>query len=186
MLWLRDTGRSEKKPSRPRGPEPGQMGLAMTDFDIDRSSSAWGRAADTIDAPLGLVWDRLTSIADWPQWNGAVTRIEVSGPTAIGTNFRWKAGGLPIRSRIECFNIGRCFGWSGKAPLIHARHIYWLSEVDRQVHVEKEESFSGPLARLLPKACSGMIVSALKQGLAALKQSCETSAVEPVDQPRKS
>lgn len=145
----------------------------MTVFDIDRRAPAIGIAATTIDAPIGRVWDRLVAISDWPHWNPAVTRVRLSGPVRLGTRFDWTAGGLPIRSCIEGLDPCHFIGWTGTAPMIRARHVYHLSGQGGMTRVETAESFTGPLAWLLPSLCSRIITASLEQGLAALKSGLE-------------
>jgi hypothetical protein len=142
-------------------------------FDTDMHAPASGVATIIINAPVETVWRRLAGIQDWPLWNAAVSRVEVSGPILFGTEFRWKAGGLPIRSRIEISDPTRSIGWIGDAPLIHARHVYHLSRIGDSTRLITRESFAGPFARLFPNWCAGMITSSLEQGLSALKIASE-------------
>jgi hypothetical protein len=145
----------------------------MKGFDVDRAAPAYGVASIVVNAPVEAVWHFLAGIERWPNWNAGVTRVAVSSPISVGTQFGWNAGGLPIRSRLEVFDPMRSIGWTGTAPLIYARHVYRLSSIGLATKVLTEESFAGPLARLFPKWCANLITSSLEQGLAALRTACE-------------
>jgi hypothetical protein len=150
----------------------------MKAFDIDRAASSSGAASIMVNAPVETVWHFLSGIERWPLWNPEVSQVAVSGPISVGTEFRWKAGGLPIRSRVEVLDPMRSIGWTGDAPLIHARHVYQLTCIGPATRVGTEESFAGPFARLFPKWCASKITSSLEQGLAALKAACEHTKAE--------
>ncbi|MBF9059055.1 hypothetical protein HKCCSP123_07645 [Rhodobacterales bacterium HKCCSP123] len=150
----------------------------MKGFDVDRAASASGAASIIVNAPVETVWHFLTGIERWPLWNTEVSRVAVSGPMSVGTEFRWKAGGLPIRSRVEVLDPMRSIGWTGHAPLIRARHIYRLTSMGPGTRVSTEESFTGPIARLFPGWCASKITSSLEQGLAALRSACEHAKAE--------
>ncbi|WP_191090255.1 SRPBCC family protein [Histidinibacterium aquaticum] len=147
----------------------------MNTFDIDRKAPASASATVLIRAPIDEVWNRLTDISGWPFWNKAISRVRIDGPAKYGAEFTWSTGGLRIQSTIQRFDPPYVLGWSGRAPLIKARHVYWLADLGAMTSVKTEESFSGPLATVSPRWTKSIIQRSLHQGLAALKAACETA-----------
>ena len=147
----------------------------MTSFDISRTAPAIARASLRIHAPRAHVWAILSNLSAWPAWNPGVSRISVLGSPAAGVHFEWVAGGLFIRSRIEVYDAPQAIGWTGAAPLISARHVYRLTDLDDGgTLVETDESFSGLFARVLPGVARRMMDRALTSGLEALRAEAET------------
>ena len=144
----------------------------MEKFDINRSSP-FAEARTGIPAPIGLVWDVLTDLVHWPDWNTSIERISFRGPLERGSVFDWKAGGLGIRSRLEAVEAPVFVGWTGRAPLVRARHVWRLEETCDGTSVSTEESFEGLFARLLPKRTRHLIQASLEQGLGALAAECK-------------
>jgi len=140
---------------------------------IDHHAPVRARATALIDAPAERVWDILTGIERWPEWNEQVAWTRLNGSVAAGTGFRWRAGGVTIRSRLlELEPISR-MGWSGRTPGIRARHHWQLKPVGSQTRVCNEESFHGLLARLLPGTLTRLLQQSLQQGRGALKREAE-------------
>ncbi|MCB1334719.1 MAG: SRPBCC domain-containing protein [Roseivivax sp.] len=145
----------------------------MASFDIDRGAPAVGQAEIIVNAPPAAVWSVLTAFDDWPRWNGAIQSMQMDGPLAVGTTFRWRTGGMKIRSQIAVLAAPEVIGWTGVAPLITARHLYQLTDLAGRTKVRTRESFSGLFARLLPGMARQMMEKALEDGLALLKTECE-------------
>lgn len=142
-------------------------------MEINQSAPVRARATTLIDAPAGRVWDVLTRIEQWPQWNQQVASAQLGGPLEPGTAFHWKAGGLPIRSQLLVLEPGSRIGWSGRSPGIRALHRWQLDQEGESTRVCSEESFQGLLPRLLPGLMRGLLETSLQQGLAALKREAE-------------
>lgn len=142
-------------------------------MDIDRNAPARSAAATTIAAPIETVWRVQAELERWPEWNPDVARIEVLGPVAPGTVFRWKAGGLNIVSELRVVDPPHTIGWTGRAFGLRAVHVWRFTEIEDGTRVHTEESFDGWLARLLPGTMKRALDSALEKGLAALRAECE-------------
>lgn len=142
-------------------------------MDINRSASAIASSETLIRAPRALVWEVLTAIEGWPQWNPDVTRAELRGPLAPGTAFRWKAGGLPITSTLEEVVPERRLVWTGRTMSIRAVHVWTFEAREEGTFARTAESFEGLIVRLLAAPMRRMLASSLEKGLAALKAECE-------------
>lgn len=146
-------------------------------MDIDRNAPVIASAELFIDAPPAVVWTVQTDLAAWPGWNSDVSSMDLQGPLAPGTVFRWKTGGLPIASRLQIVEPERRIGWTGKAPPgIRAVHVWSFEPENGGTRVRTEESFDGLLARLLPGPMRRMLAQSLESGLVALKTEAERRA----------
>jgi hypothetical protein len=145
-------------------------------MDIARTAPVVAEAHALVRAPLAEVWRVQTDIAAWPRWNDAVTRVELHGPLAPGTTFRWTAGGAPILSTLQEVLPERRIAWTGRTLGIRAVHV-WEFEPDADgTRVRTAESFEGPVAWLLSRHLHRMLTAALERGVAALKREAERQA----------
>ena len=142
-------------------------------MEVDRDAPVVGSSEGQIDAPPEVVWDVLTGFELWPSWNPDVKSVEVSGPVAEGTEFRWKSRPGTIRSRIERLDPPRLVGWTGRTMGIDAVHVWRLEPRDGGTRVRTEESFSGLLARLMRGRIQKTLDSALEDGIRCLKAEAE-------------
>jgi hypothetical protein len=126
-----------------------------------------------IAAPPPVVWEVLTRLENWPNWNPDVKSMSFAGPLAPGSEFRWKAGPGMIVSTLERVEAPRYISWRGRTLTIDAYHEWWLEPRDGGTHVRTEESFSGLLARLLRGTLQKTLDKSLKDGLERLKREAE-------------
>lgn len=131
-----------------------------------------------IRAPVATVWSVLTAIQDWPSWNDEISQVEMSGPLAPGTEFRWKAGKMHIVSVLTDVEEPRRIAWRGKTLGIRAVHEYTLEVRDGGVLVQTRESFEGLLPRLMRRSTENMLKKTLQRGVELLKKECERLAAE--------
>ena len=142
-------------------------------MDINRKAPAIGSAEALIQAPLDIVWAVLTNLAEWSRWNQDVEYLDMEGPLAPGTEFRWKAGGAAITSELQEVEPKGRIVWTGKILGIRAIHVWTFEEQEDSVLVRTEESFEGVLARLFAGSLRRMLATSLAKGLEALKIECE-------------
>ncbi len=148
-------------------------------MDINHNAPAIASAEAYVDAPISLVWAVHTDLRAWPEWNADVTSIDFSGPLSPGTQFRWKAGGIPITSTLQAVAPERQVGWTGRAPFgIRAVHTWTFASEGAGTRVRTEESFEGLLVRLLAGPMRRILAASLDKGLAALKLEAERRARE--------
>ena len=145
----------------------------MPRIEVSKNAPAIATREALVDAPIDEVWAVLTDLAKWPQWNESVTGMEVHGPLAAGTEFRWVAGGMKIRSRIEEVEAPNRIVWSGTTMAIRAVHIWELAPADSMTRVRTEESFQGLIVRLFARRMRRELDRALEQGIGALKNEAE-------------
>jgi len=144
--------------------------------DINRDAPAIASAEAFIGAPLDVVWSVLTNIAEWSRWNPDVSRVELRGPLAPGTEFRWKSGGASIVSTLQEIDPKRRIAWTGRTLSIRAAHVWTFTEQEGGVLARTEESFDGLVVRLFAGPMRGMLASSLEKGVNALRTECERQA----------
>jgi uncharacterized protein YndB with AHSA1/START domain len=145
-------------------------------MEIDRNAPAIASAESLFRARIGLVWSLLTDIDGWTRWNPDVSRAELRGPLAPGSVFRCKAAGAPIVSTIQEVIPQRRLVWTGRFLGIRAIHAWSFEERPDGVLSRTEESFDGPLVRLLRVPLRSILGSAVQRGLEALQAECERRA----------
>lgn len=126
-----------------------------------------------VDAEPQRVWDVLTDIDRWPEWQPGVSRARLEGSLGPGSTFRWRANGLPIRSTLREVEPPSRVSWEGKAPGTRAAHVWTLAAQGSQTVVRTEESFEGWLPRLMRKSMQRNLEGALRGGLEGLKRRAE-------------
>jgi uncharacterized protein YndB with AHSA1/START domain len=140
---------------------------------VDEHAPVIGSAEAQVAAPPEVVWDILAALETWPSWNPDVKSVQVDGPVAEGTTFRWKAKPGTIRSRIERLDRPSLIGWTGRTLGIDAVHVWRLEPRDSGTFVRTEESFSGLLPRLMRGRIQKTLDAALDTGVRQLKAEAE-------------
>jgi uncharacterized protein YndB with AHSA1/START domain len=140
---------------------------------IDTSAPVISRAEIEIAAPPDVVWEVLTDFNRWPTWNAAVKSMSAPEPVAVGSVFRWKAGPGRITSTIQHLEPPRLVAWSGRTTGIRAIDVFRLEARDGTTFVREEESWGGPVARMLRKSLQRTLDRSLQEGVRALKDAAE-------------
>ncbi len=142
-------------------------------MDVDRNAPAVASSEIDIAAQPEAVWDVLADFPSWPAWNSDVKALEIDGPVAEGTEFKWKTGPLSIRSTLREVERPRLIGWTGDTFGISAVHVWRFEPRDGGTHVVTEESWAGPLPRLLRGPMRTTLQKGLDSGMPHLKAEAE-------------
>ncbi len=145
-------------------------------MEADHGAPVCESAEIVIDARPEIVWDTLADLPSWPRWMPGVKSVDLAGPFGVGTRFRWKAGPGTIRSELLESDRPRSLGWRGRTLGVDALHVWRFEEQGDGTRVCTEESWSGLLVRVLPRAMSKTVRKALDDGLPALKSEAERRA----------
>jgi hypothetical protein len=129
-----------------------------------------------IDAAPEAVWDVLTAVEDWPAWNPDVKSVAIDGDFAEGATFRWRAGATKLVSEVREARRGRVAAWTGRTMGIRAVHVYRFERRGDRTLVTTQESFEGPVARLLRRSLQKTLDTSLEDGLGHLKREAERGA----------
>lgn len=141
---------------------------------INENASVKSKNQIEIDAPLATVWDVLTDINNWANWQKAVSETIVDGEIKEGTRFNWKAGGLSFKSRIHTVDSMSMFGWTGTTFGASAIHNWTFKEKDNKTIVKVEESLQGVFPRLFRGYFQKNLDAGVRTNLEELKTASES------------
>ena len=142
---------------------------------IDEYAPVTARAEIEIAASPGLVWDLLTAMDHWADWNPAV-RTASQPVLAEGEVFRWKSGPVVLTSTLAQVERPRVMGWTGTSMGVTTIHVWRLVPDGEQTMAGTEESWSGALPRLLPDVLRRSLSRRLDSWLHHLKIAAEARA----------
>ena len=126
-----------------------------------------------INATVQHVWQILTGINAWSNWQKEISKPVLNGSLIPGSTFDWKTGGAGIHSTIHTVESFSEFGWTGKAFGMFAIHNWTLKEVNGQTQVMVEESMEGLLTVILNKSFNKNLEKGMIYWLESLKSQCE-------------
>ena len=136
--------------------------------------------AIAVEASPEVVWATLIAFDRWPAWNPDVRWVRVDGPIGLGTTFRWKSGPGTIRSTVRELDPPRHLLLVGGTLGIAARHDWRLEPgAAGTTTVRTEETWSGPLARILRRPLQARLERRLEERLAHLRAEAERRSVAP-------
>lgn len=139
---------------------------------IDQYAPVTVRGEIEVAARPELIWDLLTRMDHWSEWNPDVKTA--SQPTIEeGAVFWWKSGPAKLTSTLSQIDRPRTLAWTGTSMGMKAIHI-WRLESDGQTTLARtEESWSGRLPRLLPSLMRRSLQRTLDRWLHHLKIEAE-------------
>lgn len=138
----------------------------------------------TVEAEPDIVWATLTEVDRWPAWNPDVEWVRADGPVAPGMTFRWKSGPGTIHSTIRELEPPRRLVLVGGTLGVAARHDWRLEAGPAgTTSVRTEESWSGPIARLLRGRLQARLERRLDERLGHLRGEAERRTAAAADAP---
>ena len=137
-------------------------------MEVPRDAPVIATAEAEIAAPAEMVWDVLADFESWPEWNPDVKSLELEGPVAPGTVFRWRTGPSKITSTLEAVDRPRELGWSGKTFGAKAVHVWSFEPRGDATLVRTTESFEGMLPRMMRGRMQKMLDETLESGVGHL------------------
>lgn len=145
-------------------------------MDIDRSAPASASGTIQIAAPPETVWDVLSDLPTWPEWNGDVRSMTVAGPIQPGTEFRWKSGPSSLVSRMRVVDRPNEIAWTGTTMGIHAIHVFHFAPMEGGTLARSDESFTGLIPSVLKSYSRRTLQRGIDTILRALKVEAERRA----------
>lgn len=139
----------------------------------------------SIDAPANIVWDLLTRIAEWPDWQKSVTSARLHGELKEGTSFTWKASNLTFNSKIHTISPQSRFGWTGVTVGVSAIHNWKFEIQNGKTMVSVEECLEGLLPNLFRKFFQRNLDTGIKTSLEELKTAAEKAHLTSINTPRE-
>ena len=126
-----------------------------------------------IHAPANKVWEVMTNIESWPQWQKEISKTKIKGAIKPGSSFEWKSSGISIHSTLHTVVPASQFGWEGKSLGIFAIHNWTIKEKNGKTEVLMEGSMEGFLAGLFKKSFNKNLEKGMVSWLELLKKECE-------------
>jgi hypothetical protein len=141
--------------------------------DINDKAPVQASAEIVVDAPVGIVWDVLSDIRNWSEWNPSVSTVSMYGEFAPQTEFHWKADGVMLKSQLQEIEPQQRLVWTGRSPGVRAIHVWEFEEQGERTRVVTRECFEGLLSRLMSGPLTRMLTTSLDKGLQSLKDESE-------------
>lgn len=149
-------------------------------MNIDRDAPVITRDEIVIAASVEAVWDRLTNIDAWTEWNPEIASAKLDDPLAVGSVFRWTTAGMDIASTVGELVPHQRIVWSGLAHGIMGIHVWSLSAADGGTLVQTEESWEGKPVRIQINLLQSTLNESIRTWLENLKRA--TEAFAPTEQ----
>ena len=151
------------------------QGQAQTssNMQINQNAPVKQNNAIFIQASPEKVWEVLTNINNWPNWNTKISRAQIVGPVAPQANFKWKVNRAKINSNLHTVETNRVLGWSGTTFGGSAIHNWYLSTENNGTRVQVEESMEGWLVGLFKKKMNKDLATDMQAWLDQLKAEVE-------------
>ena len=126
-----------------------------------------------INANPEKVWEILTNIEKWSDWNSMIKSTQLEGSLEQGEKFVWHINGAKIKSTIQLINKNEVFGWTGKTFGGTAIHIWYLEKTESGTLLKVKESMQGWLIRLFKRKANKDLERDMEKWLKELKNQCE-------------
>lgn len=126
-----------------------------------------------INATPKKVWEILTHIKNWEEWNERIKKPTLQGELGMGSTFTWKINGSGIKSKIHSFTPYKMLGWTGKAFGASAIHNWYLEPTENGTKVRVEESMEGWIINLMKRKMNEKLADDMVYWLKQLKKESE-------------
>lgn len=128
----------------------------------------------TINAEPAKVWEVLTEIEKWSDWNSKIKKPKLKEEANVGVSFTWKINGSKIKSKIHTFDRNKMLGWTGRTFGATAIHNWYLRPTENGTKVLVKESMQGWLIGLMKKKMNATLEKDMMHWLEQLKIECES------------
>lgn len=117
------------------------------------------KASTVIDAPPEKVWEVLTNLADWPQWDPYCDKVE--GQLILGKKVKVYTKLNPGKAfpvKVAEIVPNQRMTWTGGMPfgLFKGERTFVLTPVDGKTEFTMREVFSGPMLGPIGKSLPDM------------------------------
>jgi len=142
-------------------------------FEVNREAPVVASTEVEIDAPPEVVWDIMTAIDRWPEWNPDIKTAALQGGLQEGSTFRWKTGPGTVVSTLREIDRPKRIAWTGRSLGVKAAHVWEIEPHNGGTLVRTEESWEGLPAKLFRKSSQKTVEKALREGPHYLKAEAE-------------
>ena len=108
---------------------------------IDERADITDRQSIIINAPIEMVWDKLTDVKHWPDWNEHINETSVSDENKA---FSWNYDGRKFDSTFTKMDQPFSLAWLSKSGWIKSVFAWTLDKTDeKQTVITVEECYDG-------------------------------------------
>ncbi|PSK96785.1 polyketide cyclase/dehydrase/lipid transport protein [Murinocardiopsis flavida] len=143
--------------------------------EIDVAAPVVVRCDNVIDAPPWRVWQLLTDVSSWPDWQPDITAAAADRPLRTDSTFRWSTAGLDIEFTVYVLQPRRRILWGGTSHGITGIHLWTFDTIGSSVHVHTEESWDGNPVRSDIDGTRAALRESLTAWLGHLRRAAEAS-----------
>lgn len=140
---------------------------------INQEASVVQKKEIAINVTPSEVWQVLTNIQSWDEWNKRIKQPNSQDKLEKGSIFTWKTNGSKIKSKIHTFTPYEILGWQGEAFGVTAIHNWYLEPTENGTKVRVEESMEGWIINLIKKKMNDKLAEDMVYWLEQLKIECE-------------
>lgn len=145
----------------------------MVMIDVNKDAPVLACSEIMIDANPEMVWNVLTDIENWPNWNPDVKNVSLDGKFEVGSKFQWKSGPGTITSTLQVVYKPKLLVWTGKTLGIKAVHVWKLEPNHNKTVISSEESWEGLIVSILKGRMQKILEESTESGLKYLKTGTE-------------
>ncbi len=149
------------------------MAQNQSQMTINQAAAVVQTKEIIIHATPEKVWQVLTNIQRWDEWNDRIKNPKLQVKLDVGSSFTWKTNGSKIKSEIHTFVPGKVLGWQGKAFGVSAIHNWYLEPTENGTKVRVEESMEGWIINLMKKKMNEKLADDMVYWLEQLKEESE-------------
>jgi len=142
-------------------------------MELNRNAAVFAEHPIFIDASPSAIWEIITNVNGWPQWNSLVANSHLDRDFQVGAVFTWRSGGIKITSTVTEVVLHKKIMWRGRAIGTEAEHVWELDAKDSGATIKTAETFDGWLVRLMKGAFQKKLDRALRTWLQDLKREAE-------------
>ncbi len=117
--------------------------------EINQNASIRNTHSLVINSPIEHVWDIITAIEKWSEWNPSFKKTSLKGSCKKGAHFTWTYRKTKGYSEIQQIDKPFSFSWTSKANWIKRIFVWSLEADENQTIVTLKASLQGVLVVLL-------------------------------------
>lgn len=104
-----------------------------------------------INAPIDQVWNVLSDLSSWPEWNSLVKKVRHEGSAKTGDKFKWTFDGSNFSSEVQLMTAPTTLSWTGKSSWVKNIYVWQLESDDNQTIATLSTSLEGTFTVLVNK-----------------------------------
>ncbi len=130
-----------------------------------------------INAPPDRVFEVMSDVERWPEWNSAVTSVRImeDGPFAVGSKAHVRQPKLlPAVWQVTEIDAPRSFVWTTRSPGVKLEAGHWVEADGAGSRVTLALRFSGLLGPLASRIYRGLSQRSIATEAEGLRKRCES------------